>query len=161
MSRHIRIRESQSGLNARVRLLDGMAPRSAEALWRLAGTGDTYEAIHAIWTGPEISCPIPASRLPTQIDVSDLPLQNATTFPEQGDVAMVYVPVNTWRGQPPFDFLDIGLFYGGGARLLMPMGWIQVSVCGRVVDEDLAAVSGACQSIRRRGVCQLSFLQDP
>jgi hypothetical protein len=39
------------------------------------------------------------------------------------------------------------------------MGWIQASVCGRVVGEDLAAFRAACQSIRRRGVCRLSFLQ--
>jgi hypothetical protein len=55
----------------------------------------------------------------------------------------------------------VGVFYGRGARLLMPMGWIQASVCGRVADEDLAAVRTACQSIRRRGACRLSFLQAP
>jgi hypothetical protein len=52
------------------------------------------------------------------------------------------------------------LFYARGARLLMPMGWIQASVCARVVSEDLAAVRSACQSIRQRGACRLSFEQD-
>jgi Protein of unknown function (DUF3830) len=160
MTRYIRIRESGSGLDARVLLLDDLAPRSAEALWQIAGAGGLHEAIHAMWTGPEISCPIPAANLPPQIDLGNLPLENATSFPEEGDIAVVYAPANTWKGQPPFGFLDVGLFYGRGARLLMPMGWVQASVCGRVVGEDLAAVRSACTSIRRAGVCRLDVRQD-
>jgi hypothetical protein len=159
MTRHIRIRESESGLDARVLLLDDLAPRSSDALWQIAGAGGVHEAIHAMWTGPEISCPIPAASLPAQMDLSDLPLENATSYPEEGEIAVVYAPANTWKGQPPFGFFDVGVFYGRGARLLMPMGWIQASVCGRVASEDLAAVRTACQSIRRRGACRLSFLQ--
>jgi hypothetical protein len=160
MTRHIRIRESGSGLDARVLLLDDLAPRSAEALWQIAGAGGVHEAIHAMWTGPEISCPIPAANLPAQMDLGNLPLQNATSFPEEGDIAVVYAPANTWKGQPPCGFFDVGLFYGRGARLLMPMGWVQASVCGRVAGEDLAAVRSACQSIRRAGSCRLDIRQD-
>jgi hypothetical protein len=161
MTRHIRIRESASGLDVRVLLLDDLAPRSSETLWQIAGAGGPHDAIHAMWTGPEISCPIAAANLPASMDLSDLPLENATSYPEEGDIAVVYAPANTWKGQPPFGFFDVGVFYGRGARLLMPMGWIQASVCGRVVSEDLAAVRTACQSIRRRGACTLSFLQAP
>jgi hypothetical protein len=159
MTRHIRIRETASGLDARVLLLDDLAPRSSEALWQIAGAGGMHEAIHAMWTGPEISCPIPAASLPAPLDLSDLPLENATSYPDEGDIAVVYAPANTWKGQPPFGFFDVGVFYGRGARLLMPMVWIQATVCGRVASEDLAAVRTACQSIRRRGACTLSFLQ--
>lgn len=160
MTRHIRIGEPASGLNVRVLLLDELAPRSCEALWQFAGAGATHEAIHAMWTGPEISCPIPAAKFPPQLDLHDLPLENATSFPEEGDIAVVYAPPNAWKGQPPFGFLDIGIFYGRGARMLMPMGWIQASICGRMVAEDLAAARTACQSIRRRGACALSLSQD-
>jgi hypothetical protein len=161
MTRHIRIRESDSGLDARVLLLDDLAPRSSDALWQIAGAGGVHEAIHAMWTGPEISCPIPAASLPPTLDLGYLPLENATSYPEEGEIAVVYAPANTWKGQPPFGFFDVGVFYGRGARLLMPMGWIQASVCGRVVSEDLAAVRAACQSIRRHGACTLSFHQAP
>ena len=161
MIRHIRIRESDSGLDARVLLLDQRAPRSAEVFWQIAGAGGLHEAIHAIWTGPEISCPIPAANLPAQARLEALPLENATSYPEEGDIAVVYAPANTWRGQPPFAFFDVGLFYARGARLLMPMGWIQASVCARVVDADLAAFQSGCQAIRRRGACRLSFHQEP
>jgi hypothetical protein len=160
MTRHIRIRETDSSLDARVQLLDDAAPRCADALWKIAGAGGLHDAIHAMWTGPEISCPILAANLPGNINLNDLPLENATTFPEEGEIAVVYAPANAWKGQPPSAFLDVGVFYGHGGRLLMPMGWIQASVCGRVVAEDLAALRVACQSIRRNGACRLSFLQD-
>jgi hypothetical protein len=149
MTRHIRIREADSGLDARVLLLDDLAPRSAEALWQIAGAGGVHEAIHAMWTN-----------LPAQLNLGDLPLENATSFPEEGEIAVVYAPASTWKGQPPHGFFDIGLFYGRGARLLMPMGWIQASVCGSIDAGDLAAVRSACQSIRRRGACRLSFQRD-
>lgn len=161
MTRHIRIRESDSALDARVLLLDDLAPRSSDALWQIAAAGGAHEAIHAMWTGPEISCPIPAASLPPRLDLGNLPLENATSYPEEGDIAVVYAPANTWKGQPPFGFFDVGVFYGRGARLLMPMGWIQASICGRIVGEDMAAVRTACQAIRRRGACTLSFLQAP
>jgi hypothetical protein len=160
MTRQIRIREPDSALDARVVLLDDAAPRSAEILWKIAGAGGAHEAIHAMWTGPEISCPIPEANLPAEVDLRDLPLENATIYPEEGAIAVVYVPANTYQGQAPFGFFDVGVFYGRGARLLLPMGWVQASVCGRVLREDLAAASAACQSIRRRGACILSFSQE-
>jgi Protein of unknown function (DUF3830) len=98
--------------------------------------------------------------LPAAINPPNLPLENATSYPDEGEIVVIYAPANTWKGQPPFGFLDVGIFYGRGARLLMPMGWIQGSVCGRIAGEDLAALRVACQSIRRRGACRLSFLQD-
>jgi hypothetical protein len=160
MTRHIRIGESTSGLNVRVLLLDELAPRSCDALWQFAGAGGMHQAIHAMWTGPEISCPIPAANFPALLDLSALPLENATSYPDEGDIAVVYAPPNAWKGQPPLGFFDIGIFYGRGARMLMPMGWIQVSICGRMVAADLAAARTACESIRRRGACALSLSQD-
>jgi hypothetical protein len=161
MLRHIRVQESRSGLDCRFQLLDGMAPRSAEVLWSVAGERRQHEATHAMWTGPEISCPINETRLPASIEIALLPLENATSFPEEGEIAVVYAPANTWKGQPPFGFFDVGLFYDRGARLLMPMGWIKASVCAQVVAEDLVSLRDACRSIRRSGACQLTFLQDP
>jgi Protein of unknown function (DUF3830) len=162
MTRHIRIHEEGSGLDARVLLLDELAPRWAEVLARLGASGGVYDAIHAMWTGPEISCPILAGSLPATVsELLPLPLENATSFPEEGEIALVYAPANSWKGQPPQAFLDIGLFYGSGARLLMPMGWVQAAVCARVVGEDLPSVRSACQKIRQRGACRLSFSLKP
>ncbi len=160
MGRVIRVTESGSGLNCRIELLDGQAPLNAEALWQLAGGGADHFAQHAMWTGPEISCPITSDAFPTGTGAfAAIPLENATSFPAAGDIATVFAPKGTWVGQPPADFFDIGLFYGDGARLLMPMGWIMASVSGRVVAEDMDAYVAACRAIRRSGACKLQFAQ--
>ncbi len=159
MSRHIRVTEPRSGLDCVMRLLDDRAPRSAEALWSLAGIGDAHDAIHAMWTGPEISCPAPATAFPPTAGLDRLQPENATSFPAAGDIAVVYAAANSWKGQPPFAFFDIGLFYGPGARLLMPMGWVMASVCAEVVSDQFDAYRAACLEIRRGGACRLTFTQ--
>jgi hypothetical protein len=42
-----------------------------------------------------------------------------------------YVPPRMWGGNPDAIF-DIGLFYGPGARLLFPIGWLAGSVVAQV-----------------------------
>ncbi len=159
MPRYIRVSEPSSGLSCRFRLLDDRAPGSAQALWALAGQGGSYDALHAMWTGPEISCPIPATAFPAEAGLDRLDLENATSFPQAGDLAVVYAPARRWKGQPPFAFFDVGLFYGAGARLFMPMGWVMASVCAEVVAEDDDAYRAGCGAIRRAGACQLTFSQ--
>jgi hypothetical protein len=161
MTRHIRVTEPVSGLDCRFLLLDHRAPRTAAALWALAGLGGDHEAMHAMWTGPEISCPVPVSAFPPDADLDDLPAENATSYPAAGDVGVVHAPANAWKGMPPFAIFDIGLFYGPGARLLMPMGWVMASVCAEVVPDDAEAYRAACVAIRRAGVCRLAFTQVP
>jgi hypothetical protein len=161
MSRHVRLSEPSSGLNCRLMLLDDRAPRSAEALWALAGAGGDHDAIHAMWTGPEISCPVPATAFPPGTFLDSLPPENATSYPEAGEIAVVYAAAGAWKGLPPFAVFDIGLFYGAGARLLMPMGWVMASVCALIVPDDFEAYRAGCMAIRRSGACRLSFTQVP
>jgi len=161
VSRHIRVKELTSGLDARVVLLEEAAPASAEVLWKLCETGGSYYAIHAMWTGPEISCPIDiAKHGGAPIDIGRLPLENATSFPVAGDVVLVSAPRGLWRGAPAVDIVDVGFFYGDGGRLLLPMGWIMGSVCARVLPEDLQAYQEACRRIRATGECQLVFSRE-
>lgn len=44
--------------------------------------------IHAMWTGPEISCPIPANHLADCDYALALPPENATLHPQPGDVVL-------------------------------------------------------------------------
>jgi hypothetical protein len=157
--RHIRLSEPSSGLSCRFSLLDDRAPRSAQALWVLAGLGGDHEAIHAMWTGPEISCPVAASIFPPTAGLESLGQENATSFPEAGEIGVVYAAANAWKGLPPFAFFDVGLFYGPGARLLMPMGWVMASICAQVVVADFDAYRAGCLAIRRTGACRLTFSQ--
>ncbi len=61
-----------------------------------------------------------------------------------------------WGGNPDAIF-DIGLFYGPGARMLFPIGWLAGSVVAQVADADRAHLAEACNRIRRNGACDVSF----
>jgi len=112
-----------------------------------------------MWTGPEISCPVAASSFPGDFSFDGLASENATSYPAAGEVGVVYAAANTWNGQPPFAFFDIGLFYGPGARLLMPMGWVMASICAEVDAADFEHYRDRCLAIRRAGACRLTFNQ--
>ena len=155
--RQILITEPVSKLMATCNLLDDKAPVSAEFLWQLAQTQPTFEASHAIWTGPELSCPLPASVLPEELARMVVPQENATSFPEPGEIVLASVPAGTIKGVPPGNFFDIGLFYASGGRLSMPFGWVKANVCARIASADLEHVQSSIHSIRRNGVCKLSI----
>lgn len=155
--RHIRFTESESGLSARCELLRDAAPRSAEFLWQLASGRHRFEAMHAIWTGPELSCPLPAAVLPEPLAAEVIPDENATSFPAAGDIVLASLPAGAVQGLPPGNFFDIGLFYGPGGRLLMPFGLIRANVCARVWSEDFDHLAEAIGAIRRNGACRLGL----
>ena len=153
--RQIYFKEPKSGLSVRCDLLDDKAPSSAEFLWQLAQRRMSYDALHAIWTGPELSCPLPASVLPEDLAQTVIPPENATSFPECGEILLACISAGAVKGLPPGNFFDIGLFYGHGARMLMPFGWIKANVCAKMVAEDLTHAQSAIQSIKLNGACKL------
>ena len=159
----IKITERSSGLAACFRLLFDAAPLNSRALWSLAGLPSPHDALHAMWTGPEISCPVAAERLPTDIDLANLPLENSTSHPAAGDLVLVRLQPGAPSPATPFanGGLDLGIFYGDGARLFFPSGWIEGSVCGRVEDEDKVGLALAAALIRRNGACRLELEQLP
>jgi hypothetical protein len=155
--RQILFTEPVSGLSARCDLLDDKAPKSTDFLWRLAQERQAFNAIHAIWTGPELSCPLPAHVLPATLSETTVPLENATSYPEVGDILLACVLAGTVKGLPPGNFYDVGLFYGPGARMLMPFGWIMGNVCARIIDQDLASAQSCIRAIQQNGACKLSI----
>lgn len=155
--REVLIREPVSQLSARCVLLDEQAPLSAEFLWQLALKHSTFEAIHAIWTGPELSCPLPAAVLPAALAESVIPSENATSYPESGEVVLASIAAGSVKGLPPGNFFDLGFFYGPGGRLLMPFGWIQANVCAKVVPQDVAAFQDGMKTIRKNGACRITL----
>ena len=155
-SRAIRISEARSGLAVTAVLLDGKAPGNAEFLWRYLATPRRVPAIHAMWTGPEISCPIPSAHLDAATRSKALPPENATVTPQPGDLVLSHVPARMWGGNPDPIF-DIGLFYGAGARLLFPSGWLAGSVFAEIRPEERQGLADACNAIRRRGACEIGF----
>ncbi len=155
--RLITLNEAKSGLSAHCELLEKAAPASCAFLWELAERNAGFEAMHAIWTGPEISVPMPASTLPAGMATPAIPFENATSYPDAGDIVLAYLAAGSTKGLPPGEFYDIGLFYGPGGRLLMPFGWIQANVCARILPEDLAKAQADCRTIRRNGACTITL----
>jgi hypothetical protein len=155
--RQIRFVEPRSGLSARCQLLEEIAPASCDFLWSLAERQSTFDAVHAMWTGPELSIPMPAASLPEGFRPGLVPEENSTSFPEAGDVVLAYLAAGSVKGLPPGDFYDVGIFYGPGGRLLMPFGWIRANVCARIVADDLAKAQADLRTIRRNGACDLTI----
>jgi hypothetical protein len=150
----IRIREERSGLSVAATLIEDRAPANAAFLWDFLAAPREIPAIHAMWTGPEISAPIPDAALTEAQRAAGLPLENATVMPQPGDVVLTFLPPRVWGGGAAPVF-DIGLFYGPGARLFFPIGWQPGSVAARIA--DVSALAAACGRIRESGACVLAF----
>ncbi|NQD56804.1 DUF3830 family protein, partial [Pseudomonas sp. CM25] len=122
LTKRIRLSEQASGLSVSFEVLQGLAPDNAEFLWDFLAEPREMPALHAMWSGPEISCPIPSGLIPPDWSTRALPNENATVTPQAGDLVLIYVPARMWGGnsQPIF---DLGFFYGHGGRLLFPVGW--------------------------------------
>ena len=155
-SRAIIITEPRSELSVTALLLPQKAPENAAFLWAYLEQPRVVPGIHAMWTGPEISCPIPAAHLEGQSYAAPLTAENATLTPQPGDIVLSYVPPRMWGGSPNAIF-DIGLFYGQGARLLFPIGWLAGSVVAQVRAEERERFAAACGIIRRNGACDVTF----
>ncbi len=112
MTRQIAIRDAANGLDVRAVLLDDKAPANAAFLWAWAEAPRPVPAIHAMWTGPEISCPIPPAQLAGQGWATALPPENATLHPQPGDVVLALgFPWGVMGGA------TTGIVIGAGAAL--------------------------------------------
>ena len=156
----LRIRSAAPGLDVLADILPAKAPENLAFLLAYLSAPRVIPSLHAMWTGPEISCPIPADHLAGAGYAHALPPENATLHPQPGDVVLAYVPARMWGGNPDPIF-DIGLFYGPGARMFFPIGWLAGSVVAQVRPEDRAALAEACTRIRRSGACEITFSQEP
>lgn len=156
----LRIHSAASGLDVRAGFLPEKAPENVAFLLRYLQESRVVPGLHAMWTGPEISCPVPPAHLSGADWAQPLPAENATLHPQPGDVVLAYVPARVWGGSPNPIF-DIGLFYGPGARMFFPIGWLAGSVVAQVQAEDRAALAEACGRIRRSGACDITFELEP
>jgi hypothetical protein len=153
---HLRISCTASRLDVTADFLPDKAPDNVAFLLRYLQSPRVVPGLHAMWTGPEISCPIPSAHLAGADWARALPSENATLHPQPGDVVLAYVPARMWGGNPDPIF-DIGLFYGPGARMLFPIGWLAGSVVAQIRPDDLAGLAEACNRIRRSGACDVVF----
>lgn len=155
----LRVTETGSGLDARFELLEALAPKGCRFLCQTFSSPREIAAIHAIWTGPEISCPVPLTAIPKEMR-APLPPENVTIQPQPGELVLTYLPARYWGGSPDPIF-DLGIFYGPGGRMLFPVGWLPGSVVARVVPDQQPHLAEACTAIRRSGACTISFAITP
>ena len=151
---HLVFTEPHSGLHAMAALLPDLAPANVAWLVEALAAPREVAAIHAMWTGPEISAPVPADTLPDGLARAELPLENATVTPQPGDVVLTWLPARLWGGGPHPVF-DVGIYYGPHARCLFPIGWQPGSVVARVA--EVAALAASCWRIRQSGACRVTM----
>lgn len=126
-------------------LLEDKAPQTCKMIWD-ALEQQPFEgyAIHAMFTGRELSFPIAHDRLSEE--VLNLPPENQTVFPIPGDLIWNgYLPYQ-WQGVPN-PVYDFGIFYGRDSRILLPVGWRPSNRFGAITEnlETFAQVCARCQ----------------
>jgi hypothetical protein len=124
---------------ARARFLDELAPATCVALRRLAALTPELQAIHAAFTGRELSLRVPAA-FESRVAGLATPPENQTLFPIPGDLVWSHLPPFAWSGiaEPLF---DLGIFYGRDSRLLLPVGWLPGNRFAEIDREDLAPLA--------------------
>ncbi|MGJ7511218.1 DUF3830 family protein [Variovorax sp. GT1P44] len=90
--RTLLLTEATSGLHAHFTLSGAQAPDNTAFLWDFLSEPREMPAIHEMWTGPEISCPIPTQMLAPQANARALPPESATLTPQPVDLVLAYVP---------------------------------------------------------------------
>src|SRR5947209_17131665 len=96
-ARLLEIELPNEGLIAHARLLDNLAPCTCAAVWELAAFAPELLAVHAAFTGRELSVRIPLE-LASRLDQPDVPPEHQTLFPIPGDLVWVHLPPYAWPG---------------------------------------------------------------
>jgi hypothetical protein len=149
MKRHISLEFPDDGLIAGVEMLDELAPETCAAMRRLADAKLELVAVHAAFTGRELSIRIPAEVASTVRGLATPP-ENQTLFPIPGDVLWSHLPPYAWSGiaEPLF---DLGIFYGRDSRLLLPVGWVPGNRFGQIELKDLPALARLATETQLKG----------
>jgi hypothetical protein len=149
MGRRIEIWFRKRNVRAVAVLLEDLAPRTCEAVWKsLPQEGDTY---HAKYASNEVYTLVPP--------LAENPgPENTTIYPIPGDVCYFYFPT----GYPvPKDaremqqthgaIVDLAIFYDRNNLLLSPAsGYVPGNVFATIT-EGLPKLAEACESIWREG----------
>jgi hypothetical protein len=151
--RLLEIEFPDEGLIAQARLLDELAPRTCAVIWELAGLAPQLVAVHAAFTGRELSVRIPAE-LALQAGDPKVPPENQTLFPIPGDLIWAQLPPYAWSGvtEPLY---DLGIFYGRDSRLLLPVGWVAGNRFAEILPNHLPALARLAARTQMEGAKRL------
>lgn len=147
--RKIRLTFTEEGVSAIATLLDDKAPQTAQLIWDVLEEPLENKAIHAMFTGRELSYGIPESRIAESRGLS-IPPENQTMFPLPGDLVWnAYLPYQ-WQGVP-HPVYDFGIYYGRDCRILLPTGWRPSNRFGEIT-ENLADFAAVCARLQSEGL---------
>jgi len=140
----IRLTFVEENVSAGAVFLDEKAPETCRLLWEALEKPFEGFAVHAMWTGRELSFAIPPERL--ERNALDLPPENQIVFPVPGDLVWNGYRPYEWQGVPR-PVYDFGIFYGRDSRILLPVGWRPSNHFGVITEnlEAFAQVSARCQ----------------
>ena len=139
----------EEGISAIAVLLEDKAPQTARMIWDLLETPMENDAIHAMFTGRELSFGVPNDRV-DESTIFDLPPENQTMFPLPGSLIWNAYQPYQWLGTPRAVY-DFGIFYGPESRILLPTGWRPSNHFGDIV-ENLEEFAACCARCPREGV---------
>jgi hypothetical protein len=147
------------GLTARARFLDALAPATCAAVRSLLSLEPDLLAVHAAFTGRELSIRIPAE-LAQRVDGLITPPENQTLFPIPGDLIWSHLPAYAWSGvtEPLF---DLGVFYGRDSRLLLPVGWLPGNRFAEILPDDLPPLARLAAETQLRGAKRVGLRLAP
>lgn len=137
----------------RARLLFDLAPKTCTAFWDALAAPMELIGRHAMYTGRELSIPMPADRL-RETPLKEVAPENLTCFPARGDLLYTYLSPYAWSGAADAIF-DLGCFYGRDARTFFPAGWLPGNRFAEVVEEDRDILTAIGQRALQRGEQQL------
>ncbi len=126
MTRQFEIVFETSGAVVVADLLEEAAPITCENFWEALAEPVRRELNHGGETGPEMWCFVPPPK-------EELPYENATVFPEHGDILYYH-----YRQPPTREGVmvyDIGIYWDRGQSKLK-QGWIPGNLFARVKGAD-------------------------
>ena len=145
----IRMTFVEEGVSCVAVLLEDKAPQTAQMIWDLLETPLENKAIHAMFTGRELSFGVPNERM-DESTIFDLPPENQTMFPMPGSLIWNAYRPYQWLGTPRAVY-DFGIFYECESRILLPTGWRPSNHFGDIV-ENLDEFAACCARCQREGV---------
>ena len=149
-----RIQIDLNGVSAVVVLLEEAAPRTCRALWQALEKPARTKGIHAKWAGRMILTYLEKEN--QVFDPTQIGQENATVFPQPGDIIWVWFPPGETNTNPPDGGWDVSIIYGPETRAFIPTGWQPLNVWAQVT-EGLPALAAECAKLQLEGAREVVF----
>lgn len=145
--------EYENGVRAIATLLENDAPETCKVLWGALEKPVTMQCLHAMYAGPEVMVGLPAEA--QNFEPASVPPENQQVIPAPGDLQWYWQRPMQMEGLQ-FEWWEIGIFYGRGARTFGPLGWTPVNIWATIT-EGLDEFARESAAIRIDGAKQLTI----